>query len=196
MAAELGHPSTASQAILLTSYQPELVDHGRISIVGPDVGEMEKQHRHPFAQVVMLALRPEGAPDPFQMNSIQYLIRRLPGYMVRSVPGKLWVRISRKAMERGLTLKTVGSALITAYRTAFEDVAKAEVAFVTSSPEDVETLAPVSREADILAGKHKKLVLSPDGDVECSDLSCSTCEEKPTCDNLRDIVIKRRLRRP
>lgn len=195
MAVELGHPSTESQAIVLTSYQPELVRHGRISIVGPDVDEMERGCRRPFSQTVMLALRAAEAPDPFEMDRTQYLIRRLPGYMVRSVPGRLWVRISRKAQAAGLTMKTVGSALIAAYTRAFETVREAEVVFVTSCPEDVEALAQISHEANILAGKHKKLVLAPNGEVECTDLSCNTCEDRPICDNLRDIVIKRRIRR-
>ena len=34
--------------------------------------------------------------------------------------------------------------------------------------------------------------LGIDGEVECSELNCETCAEKPVCDSLRDIVIKRR----
>ncbi len=195
MAVEFGHPSTASQAIVLSSQQAGLVRHGRISIVGPDVDEVEEASRRPFGQVVMLALRQGEAPDPFQIDNTQYLTRRLPGYMVRSVPGRLWVRISRKAKGAGLTLKTVGSALIAAYTHDFDAVEGAEVVFVTSCGEDVEALAEIANEAKILAGKHKKLVLGADGEAECADLNCETCEEKPVCDELRDIVVKGRRRR-
>jgi len=93
-------------------------------------------------------------------------------------------------------MKTVGSALIAAYTRDFEAVEKAEVIFVTSCGEDVEALAKIASEAKILAGRHKKLVLGADGEVECPELDCESCEEKPVCDNLRDIVIKRRKRRP
>lgn len=196
MAVELGHPSTPSQAIVLSTYRPGLVSHGQISIVGPDVDEIEGGVRRPFGQVVILAFGPGEAPDPFEIDSTQYLIRRLPGYMVRSVPGRLWARISRRAQGSGLTMKTVGSALIAAYTRDFEAVEKAEVIFVTSCGEDVEALAEIASEAKILAGRHKKLVLGADGEVECPELDCESCEEKPVCDNLRDIVIKRRKRRP
>lgn len=195
MAVELGHPSTASQAIVLSSYQPELVHHGRISIVGPDVNEIERTSRRPFGQVVMLAYRQGEAPDPFEIDNTQYLIRRLPGYMVRSVPGRLWARISLGAQQAGLTIRTIGSALIAAYTYDFEAVEKVEVAFVTSCGEDVDALAQIANEATILAGKHKRLVLGADGEVECTKLDCESCEDKPVCDNLRDIVIKRRRRR-
>jgi hypothetical protein len=56
----------------------------------------------------------------------------------------------------------------------------------------VEALSQVSTEAAILSGRHKKLVLGVDGEVECRELNCETCDEKPVCDGLRDIVIKRR----
>jgi CO dehydrogenase/acetyl-CoA synthase beta subunit len=191
-AVELGHPSTASHAIVLSSCQPELIHHGRISIVGPDLGEIGRGDRRPFGQVVMLGLRRDQETDPFGIDSTQYLVRRLPGYMVRSVPGKLWARISDEARESGLTMKTVGSALIAAYTGGLAAVEKAEVVFVTSCPEDVESLAEIANEAKILSGKHKKLVLGADGEVECMELDCENCDDKPICDDLRDIVIKRR----
>ena len=38
-------------------------------------------------------------------------------------------------------------------------------------------------------------VLSPEGDVECTDLDCEDCDERAVCDALRDVVVKRRRRR-
>ncbi len=192
VAVELGHPSTASQVIVLLSHQPDLVQSGRISIVGPDLDEMDGGGRHPFAQVVMLSVKPDQTPDPFEIDNTQYLMHRLSGYMVRSVPGRLWVRISKSGKAAGLTLKTVGSALIAAYTRDFEVIEGAEVVFVTSSSDDVNALSQISTEVNILAGRHKKLALGVDGEVECQDLNCDTCDEQPVCDSLRDIVIKRR----
>ena len=192
VAVELGHPSTASQVIVLLCHEADLVRNGRISIVGPDLDEMEGGGRHPFAQVVMLAVKPGQTPDPFEIDNTQYLMHRLAGYMVRSVPGMLWVRVSKGGRAAGLTLETVGSALIAAYTYDFEEVEGAEVVFVTSSPSDVEALSLISTEANILAGRHKKLALGVDGEVECQELNCESCDEQEVCDSLRDIVIKRR----
>ncbi len=192
VAKELGHPSTASRAVLLVTFEPELARHGRISIVGPDVDEMEDNQRHPLAQIVILTVRHGKVPDPFELENTQFLMNRLPGYMVRSVPGKLWVRISKKGRDAGLSLKAVGSALIASYTADFEGVEAVEIVFVTSSDDDVQALDQIATEAGILAGRHKKLVLGVDGEIECSELNCKTCDEKPVCDNLRDIVIKRR----
>jgi CO dehydrogenase/acetyl-CoA synthase beta subunit len=195
VALELGHPSSASRGIVLLCHRPDLVENGRISVVGPDLDQMAMGIHHPFAQVVMLFVRPDQMPDPFEIDNTQYLMHRLSGYMVRSVPGRLWVRISQSGRSAGLTLQVVGSALIAAYTGDFEGVAGAEVVFVTSSPSDVEALSQISTEANILAGRHKKLALGVDGEVECRELDCETCEEQPVCDSLRDIVIKRRSRK-
>ena len=191
-AVELGHPSTASRAITLLAHDKALVEAGRISVVGPDLDRIGPSERRPYAQVVLLALREGCAPDPFEIDNAQYLMHRLPGYMVRSVPGRLWARVSRRGLAAGLTFGVLGSALITAFTEDFDGVQAAEAVFVTASRRDVDALAPIAAEAQILAGRHKKLVLGLDGEVECTDLDCESCEEKPVCDDLRDIVIKRR----
>jgi CO dehydrogenase/acetyl-CoA synthase beta subunit len=195
VAVELGHPSTVSQSVVLITFQQELIRQGQVSVVGPDLDELRNSDTHPFAQIVMLALRPSCVPDPFELENTQFLTNRLPGYMVRSVPGRLWVRISKRGQANGLTLKTVGSALITAYSGDFEEIEGVEVIFVTSCKNNVEEISQVAIEANILAGRHKKLVLGMDGKVECTELDCVNCEGKPVCDNLRDIVIKGRSRK-
>lgn len=196
VALELGHPATASLSLLLSTQRPALVQHRRLSLLGPDLSASPPPAgRLPFGQVVMLALGGPGpAPDPFELDSAQLLIHRLPGYMVRSVPGRLWVRISRAGRAAGLCFATVAQALIAAYTGDFVAVTAVEVLFITQSAADVEALAPIALEADVLSRRHKKLYLSPDGDLECTELGCDSCDEKPVCDDLRDIVRQRRAR--
>ena len=192
---ELGHPSTASRSIVLITYDPDIIRHGRVSVAGPDLEDMPPQSRGPFAQVVMLAVDKNHVPDPFDLENTQYLMHRLPGYMVRSVPGRLWVRIGREQQAGGLNLHVIGSALADAYVRDFPGVIGVETLFVTSSDEDVQALDQVGAEARILSGQHKKLALGVDGSVECTELDCDTCDQKPVCDNLRDVVVKRRKQR-
>ena len=193
-AVELGHPSAASQATVLRTRREGLVEPGLIRVVGPDLDEISKGERPSLAVVAMLALGPEEPPDPFELETALLLTNRLPGFMVRSVPGRLWVRVGRAARAAGLTLRTVGEALLLAFGDGFPQVRGVEVLFVTSSREDVEALEPVVVEARILAGQHKRLVLSADGVAECSELTCESCDERPVCDSLRDVVIRRRRR--
>ncbi len=199
VALELGHPSTASQALVVTTDRPELVRDRTFTRIGPELHAADPAAgaggapRWPFAQVVLIALAPDARPDPFELESTGFLIHRLPGYMVRSIPGRLWVRISRRGVDSGLTLTTVARALDAAFR-ELPGVAAVEVLMVTGDAADVAALAPIALEAQVLAGRHKKLALSIDGDLECSEMSCETCDEKPVCDDLRDVVRQRRHR--
>jgi len=191
-AVELGHPSTRSLAVLLLTAESVLVRDRRVTLVGEDIGQLESGVKRPFAQVVMLHVDENALPDPFILDNAQFLMNRLPGYMARSVPGKLWVRISRRAHAAGLGFREIASALHDVFAGRTQGVSAAEFLFVTSSAADVDALLPLKTEADVLAGKHKKLVLGAGGEIECTELNCETCDEKPVCDNLRDIVIRRR----
>lgn len=193
--AELGHPSTASAAIVLVTHDENLVADGRCLRIGPDLDGIAKDARAPYGQVVLVAVGQDEAFDPFDLENAQYLTHRLPGYMVRSVPGRLWVRIGAQQARAGLDLDVVASALMASYRGRFDAVAAVEVVHVTSSAEDVQALSAIGTEASILWGHHKKLALGADGEVECSDLNCDDCDEQEVCDNLRDVIVKRRRRR-
>jgi len=179
----------------LRAYLAERGDRVEERWVGPDFDALEQAERRSFAQVVLVELAPGELPDPFELDSAQYLTNRLPGYMVRSVPGRLWARVSRRGRQQELGLQTIGQALIAAYVDDFSEVRGAEVVFVTASRAEVEALAPIAHEARILSGQHKKLALGADGEVECADLDCESCDERPLCDSLRDVVIQRRKMR-
>jgi hypothetical protein len=191
---ELGHPAVGSQSLVLLTEAPGLVAPGRVTLVGPDVGALPRGTRQPFGQAVLIQRRPGPPPDPFALETAQYLVNRLPGYMVRTVPPRLWVRISRQALAAELDLASVGQALVATYTRDFTEIAEVEVVFVTQSEEAVAALASIAREAAILAGRHKKLRLAPDGELECPDLDCDQCDEREVCDALRDVIIKRRRR--
>jgi CO dehydrogenase/acetyl-CoA synthase beta subunit len=196
VALDLGHPRTASESFVLLTTDVDAVVHGRIRWLGSDLPELPARSEHAHAQVVILRGRADALPDPFAVEAAQYLTHRLDGYMVRSVPGRLWVRISRAARARGLDFETVGRALVASYADGFPEIEAVEAVFVTGSVGDVRALAPIAAEARVMAGSHRKLVLAPDGEFECDDLDCDSCEEEPVCDSLREVVIKRRHRGP
>jgi len=195
VALDLGHPRTASESFVLLTGIADMVAPGRIRWLGPDLPELPLRAEVPYAQVVLVRARPDTLPDPFALEAAQYLTDRLDGYMVRSVPGRLWVRLSRAARARRLGFETVGRALIASYAEGFPEIDAVEVVFVSSGIDDVRALAPIATEARVMAGHHRKLVLAPGGELECADLDCDSCEERPVCDSLREVVIKRRRRR-
>ena len=182
--AELGNPGAVSHAMVLTTTEKNLIEDGRVRCMGPDLDQAGGD----YAQVVMLAHNGES-PDPFDLETTQYLPNRLPGLMARTVPGRLWVRFSRQILDDGFSLHALGSALVAAFRMDFPSVTGAEVLLATAS---VDQLAQVAAEFKVLSGQHRKLVLVEDGVYDCEDLNCDDCDDKETCDALRDITVRYR----
>lgn len=186
--AELGNPGATSHSMVLTTAEKDLIEDGRVRCMGPDLDQAADGAR-PYAQVVMLSHNSDNPPDPFDLETTQYLPNRLPGFMARTVPGRLWVRFSKEALRKGFRLHTLGSALIAAFRMDFPAVTSAEVLLATS---EVEQLDQVAAEFKVLSGQHRKLVLVEDGIYDCEDLNCDECDDKDVCDALRDITVRYR----
>jgi len=211
VALELGHPAVPSEAGLVLTRDVEQIHDGRVRRYGPDLAELAALPRGshvPFAQVVCLGLAPgdgeeeaeqeaeggsgDSALDPYALEQHLRLDGRVRGWMARAVPGRLWVRVGVSALRRGLSLRAVGEALVRAYRSTSPQVQAVEGVLVTGSASAVTALAPVMAQARALAGRHKKLVLAPDGALECPDLDCRGCADREVCDALRDVIRKRR----
>ncbi|UCD85732.1 MAG: hypothetical protein JSU92_05940 [Deltaproteobacteria bacterium] len=190
-AVELGHPRDTSINLVLWTFNPELIEDRTIHLYGPDLDKTNGA-RLPYAQIILLALKKGFSVDPFSLESAQFLSNRLPGYMVRMLPGRLWVRVSRQALLDGLNFSVLGGALIAAYYDDFPGVEKAEVAFVTAGNDMVKEFVSIAAETKIIAGNNKKLTLVGDGEYECEDLNCDDCGEREVCDDIRDIIILRR----
>jgi CO dehydrogenase/acetyl-CoA synthase beta subunit len=182
--AELGRPGATSHAMVLTTTDKDLIEDGRVRCMGPDLDQAGGD----YAQVVMLEHNGDP-PDPFDLETTQYLPNRLPGFMARTVPGRLWVRFSKQALDGGFRLHTLGSALIAAFRMDFPALTGAEVLLATSG---VEQFDQVAAEFKVKSGQHRKLVLVEDGVYDCEDLNCDDCDDKDTCDALRDITVRYR----
>lgn len=187
--AELGKPNATSHAMVLTTTKRELIEDGRVRCLGPDLDQAGPDTDLPFAQVVMLAHNGDAPPSPFDLETTQYLPNRLPGFMARTVPGRLWVRFSKEALEQGFRMHSLGSALIAAFRMDFPSVTGAEVLLATA---EVNQLDQVAAEFKVLSGNHRKLVLVEDGVYDCNDLNCEACDQKTVCDALRNITVRYR----
>lgn len=189
--AELGRPGLASHAMVLTTCDADLVDDGQVQCVGREI-DHAPEGGLPFVQVVMLALKPGSVPDPYELEATQYLTNRVQGYMARTVPGRLWVRVGRDLIDRGFRLHSLGSVLLAAYRMDFPDVVKAQALLVTGDDRRVDAFDSVAAEFKVLSGRHRKLVLAGTGVYDCPDLDCDACDEKPICDALKDVAVRYR----
>lgn len=185
-AIELGNPKVASLSFLIWSEEPGVED-GRISLVGPDVSEMDERGV-PFAQVVIAGGKFTDEYESYRDVREAVYDTLLEGFMVRTMPSRqsIWCRISQKAVSEGFSLADLGDALIWNLKTV-EPVTGAEVLFVTSSVADVERLAPAASGARRIIEALMKM-------YEEKNFDCETCEYKDVCDEVMDLKkIRERL---
>jgi CO dehydrogenase/acetyl-CoA synthase beta subunit len=193
-AVELGPPARASAHAVIWTAEPEMIRDGRVSLLGPDLAACLGAERD-YAQIILLGIVRAPGLDLFRLEAIQFLTRRLPGVMARVVPGRLWLRVSHQAIAAGLDFALLGTALAEAFRREVRGILAVESVFITSDRAEVEKFSALAAEARIYSGRHRKISLGGAGDYECEELNCESCEEKPVCDQIREVTaIRRRTR--
>lgn len=193
---ELGNPSTASCAFVLWSDNPGLVRDGAITLIGPDIGESGGESL-PFAQVLMLGGSALQEDDQEALDRSQYVFDQIEGYMLRSVPQRVWSRVSREAVDKGFGFETLGRAMMGICKTQLPKVEAMEVLFVTSCKEDVASLEGIAAQVTKIGREIRRsgLVQRLDGSYECTmDYDCNTCSDKPVCDDIRELVALRKTK--
>lgn len=184
-AIELGNPSVASLSFLVWSEEP--VDDGRISLVGPDVSEMDARGV-PFAQVIEVSGEFTDEYESYRNVREAVYNTALGGFMVRTMPSRqsIWCRIGRDAVSRGFSLQDLGAALI---RNLDEvpSVTGAEVLFVTSSVSDV-------RRLETAGSGTRRIIEALMKMYEEKNFDCETCEYKDVCYTVTDLKkIRKKL---
>ncbi len=189
-ALEIGSPKHPTASALLWTRQP-LPDGDCIWHCGPD---LKTAAPGPVGMAMLILLEIDAETDPTAPNfqAIKNLSNRLPGYMARSIPGKLWIRISHELLNNDFNLASLGQILITAYRKSFPQLANIRVVLAADNPALIDELTAIEKMTAIVTRENHKLTLAADGTLDCTDFSCESCPEKPACDTIREVVAGRR----
>ena len=197
---ELGNPSTGSCAFVLCTDNPSLVRNGRITLIGSDIQEMPAASQ-PFGQILIVGGKRLHDDNHQALSQNQYISDQIEGYMVRSSSERIWSRVSKDTAKKGFCFEILGRALMSIYRSQVPEVQTMEVIFVTSSKEDLRQLDNIAIQVkkigdDIARQKWKSKGFDI---VECTlGWNCSSCKDKPVCDNVRELITvrKKRSRKP
>lgn len=182
-AVELGNPKDSSLAFLFWINDPQKLQHGRITVVGPDLPQLSGKQAS-FGKIVIVAGDDFNENNSFdryrEMELLRYDIP-LKGYMMRAVSQyqREWSRVSKWAIDNGFSFRILGSALIDKFL-ELEYVRAVETIFITSSREDVLELGSIADEAIKIIGAMNKMA---------ADLSfdCDTCEYNEVCDDVSEL---------
>jgi CO dehydrogenase/acetyl-CoA synthase beta subunit len=185
---ELGNPTAGSCSHLLWTEKPTLIRDGRVTLCGPDIAESAGASL-PFGQVLMLAGESLGPPDHERLLQAPIVGDQIEGYMVRSAAENIWSRVSRSVATRGFDFEMLGRSLLSLVKSSAEGVSAMEILFVTTAKEDVKELAGIASSAKTVGSEILKETWRARGfEVDC-DYDCSSCHDKPVCDDVRDVLV-------
>lgn len=187
---ELGNPHDESASFMVWSGLPGIINDGLLHIMGPDIPEVQTG-TIPFGKVVLLEVKGMTGENCYarhrRLDGVRYDIS-LKGYMMRAVSQYMreWSRVSREAVEKGFSLRVLGSALMSHYR-AIDFVSGVEIIFITSSTADV-------RSAGIIGERAMRLINAMNRMTEEMSFDCGSCEYVDVCSevqglrNIRDVL--------
>lgn len=190
---ELGNPSLASCSFVVWNDELSAVVDGRITCIGPDIQNSQGQSL-PFGQVMIVGGAELAEQHYLELEKTQYTSDQIQGYMLRSVPRRVWSRVSKQAAAQGFCFETLGRALMSVFRCKNPLIQATEVVFVTSSKDDVDQLEDIAADVRKFSGEMRKLVRQQDGSYDCAEYDCDSCDDKPVCDSVRDWIEIRRSR--
>ena len=130
---ELGGPDIKEKFELVRVKKPEDVEDGNISIIGPDIKEMEEGKSYPFGVLVevtgpMLEENLEGVLE----RHIHEYCNYIQGFMHLNQRYDIWVRLSKKSYSKGLnSLDYVGKVLLILFKNELPIIEKMQVTFFT-----------------------------------------------------------------
>ncbi len=194
-AVELGNPKTASTSQLLWTNTRDLIQNRRISIVGPDLSEMDGSQA-PFGKIVLVAGEGFDEKNSYSryraLEKVRYTLN-LEGYMMRGASQfqREWSRVSHGALKDGFSLKILGAALMDRYL-ELDFVRSVEIVFITSSTADVLAMNQVSASAMTIIGAMNKMT----GEMATEmALDCDACEYVEVCSEVASLRSMRRRRK-
>jgi CO dehydrogenase/acetyl-CoA synthase beta subunit len=182
-AVELGNPRDASASFLLWVNDPSLLKNGRISLVGPDLSQLNGQQVS-FGRVVIAGGTDFDAENSYERYREMELLRydiHLKGYMIRAVSqyGREWSRVSREALEKGFSFEVLGGAIVDQYR-SLSYIRAVEVIFVTAGRDDVKTLGQIGEGVLSIISAMNKM-------ADEMSFDCDTCEYTAVCGDVAEL---------
>ncbi len=137
MYAELGGHDKPGFELVLFEPDSEKVKDGEVTLIGPDIGEMEEGSNYAYAMIYTVC------GEQIEKDLEAVIERRnheyqsyIQGYMHLNQRSEVWVRISKDAVKKGLkSLKQIGQATIKLFKAELPFIEKMEATFITDEAE-------------------------------------------------------------
>lgn len=183
---ELGKFPLKSTNMTLITEDFNLINDGEIWINGPDIPEMTGNHS-PYGKIVLLQSDVLSFEDPYpKLKDLEHIRSKIhfTDVMQRasSERNREHIRISRRAMDNGVSLYKLGTSALQMYKEN-EYVKAAQIIYLTGENSPYDELNEIAIEADRISQALNTVL---DG----LDLDCGNCDLSAICDEvegLRDL---------
>ncbi len=181
---ELGAAGKGSANYVLFSSSAELVNRDQVLLYGADLKDIKGDCD--FARIVLLRVGVLDDDDDQVyriLKDIEFAKYHVypEGYMVRMSPESYreQVRVSKKAIKKGISFKSIGASYIKAYKKD-PNVLNATVIFVTASSFDFAAMKDYAKKANDITGTLAHI-------LEGLPTDCSVCSLKGICDEVEGM---------
>jgi len=138
MFVELGGPKMEQKFEFALAREMDEIEDEKVTIVGPDLKDMEEGSYHPLAIIVEVAGK-EIEPDLEGVieRRIHEYVNFVEGMMHLNQRYDIWIRLSKRSFEKGFnTLEHLGKVLIRLFKSEMNIIERIQVTFITD-PEKV-----------------------------------------------------------
>ena len=138
MYVELGGPKVDHKFELVRVRKPEEVEDGKITIIGPDLNELEEGKSYPFGILIEVAGKQlEEDLEGVIERRIHEYCNYIEGFMHLNQRYDIWLRLSKKSFRKGLnSFKYIGKVLQRLFKSELPIIEKIQVTFYTD-PEKI-----------------------------------------------------------
>ncbi len=152
----------------------EEVEDGKIEVIGPQVADMPEKSRLPLAVVVDVAGRKMQKDfEPILERQLHHMVNGAEGVMHIGQRDTAWIRIGKKAVEKGFSLADFGKIFHAKLMSDFPAIVdKVQVKIITDQ-EQVSALMPEARKA--YAERDERVAGLTDNSVDIF-YSCTLCQ--------------------
>ena len=185
---ELGGDNKPAVNFTCVTTSPELVAKDEIVVYGPDLSQLKASA--PYARITLLRvgdIESDDVEDTEQafraiqdMDFVKYHV--FPkGYMIRtsSESSREQVRISREAVQKGMTFRRIGADFIRQYKQN-RNILAVKLLFITAPEADY---AALTRDAKTV----KDITMSLTKILEGMPTDCGSCYLKAICDEVEGM---------
>lgn len=174
MFVELGGPKQVKFELVL-ALPAEQVEDMKVTLVGPDLDEMQEGKEYPYAMIYYIAgSKVETDLEPVIERRNHDFQNYIEGYMHLNQRYDVWVRIGKGAIKKGLkSLTQIAKATMMLYKNELPFIEKIEALYIT----DKELVEKLLREVamPIYEERDKRVEMLHDEDVQ-EFYSCTLCQ--------------------